>query len=698
MVARTKTIQELLDEIQALEIRLEEAVETLSAIRRGEVDALVVNGSDGERVFTLEGADHPYRLMVETMSEGAVTVSTGGTLVYSNQSFASMLEVPLERVIGMPLTQYIADDDVPAMLELVANAHQSNSRGEVRLKTPTGRLIPALVSMSSPYSQDAVCIVVTDLSEQKRNEELLLSQQIAKVRHEQTEASRRRINDILESITDSFIAVDREWRFIDVNVVATTAIFDRDRESLIGQTLWSLYPDAKESELYRELSRALTEEVPVHLDGVSTIAPNKWFEAHAYPSPDGLSIYLRDITARKRAEEERQELLALEREARSEAERANRLKDEFLAIVSHELRNPLGAILGWSNVLRARQSEQHAEHALEVIERNARLQLKLIEDLLDVSRIVSGKLTISFGEVDLVKVIEAAIEAAQPAALQKEIKLQTNLQCEKAIIVGDAGRLQQVVGNLLSNGIKFTPTGGTVTVSFELENECAVIRVSDTGEGISEDFLPYVFERFRQQDATTKRAQGGLGLGLAIVRNIVELHHGTVKAESMGSGQGSTFSVILPLSGHQDATKSSGLVETMEQSEDCAALSFAGLNFLLIDDDADGRDFVKTLLITHGARVTTFSTAAEARESLTLSTPDVIICDIGLPSEDGYEFMRRVRASESSVAAVPAVALTAYAGVEDQAKALTAGYQKHLAKPVEPNELLRALKILTRES
>ena len=697
MVARTKTIQELLDEIQALEIQLEEAEETLSAIRRGEVDALVVNGSDGERVFTLEGADHPYRLMVETMSEGAVTVSGGGTLVYSNQSFASMLDVPLERVIGMPLTQYIADDDVPAMLELVANAQQSNSRGEVRLKTPTGKLIPALVSMSSPYSRDAVCIVVTDLSEQKRNEELLLSQQIAKVRHEQTEASRRRINDILESITDSFIAVDREWRFIDVNVVATNAIFDRDRESLIGQTLWSLYPEAKESEFYRELSRALTEEVPVHLDGVSTIAPDKWFEAHAYPSPDGLSIYLRDITSRKRAEEERQELLALEREARSEAERANRLKDEFLAIVSHELRNPLGAILGWSNVLRARQSEQHAEHALEVIERNARLQLKLIEDLLDVSRIVSGKLTISFGEVDLVKVIEAAVEAAHPAATQKEIKLQTDLKSEKAIIVGDAGRLQQVVGNLLSNGIKFTPTGGTVTVSFKLEDQCAVISVSDTGEGITEEFLPYVFERFRQQDATTNRAQGGLGLGLAIVRNIVELHHGTVKAESLGSGQGSKFSVILPLSG-QNATKSSGQAMTPELSEDCAALSFAGLNFLLIDDDADGRDFVKMLLVTHGARVTTFATAAEARESLTLSTPDVIICDIGLPSEDGYEFIRRVRLSESSVAGVPAVALTAYAGVEDQAKALAAGYQKHLAKPVEPNELLRTLKILTHES
>jgi PAS domain S-box-containing protein len=577
MVAKAKTVQELLEEIQALRNQLQESEETLNAIRRGEVDALVVNGQEGEQVFTLEGADHPYRLMVETMSEGAVTISADETLVYCNQSFALMVETPHERLIGTSLSSYIANDDIPYFLELLETAKTTHSRGELQLRRVDGTLIPVLVSLSSPHFQDAVCVVVTDLSEHKRNEELLLSQEVAKIE---------------------------------------------------------------------------------------------------------------------------KDLLAREREARSEAEKANRLKDEFLATVSHELRNPLGAILGWSAILRSHKSQEQTDHAVAVIERNARLQLKLIEDLLDVSRIVSGKLTIALSEVDLVKVIRAAAEAAQPDAAAKQIELRVTLGSESGIVVGDGSRLQQVVGNLISNAIKFTPASGKVTLRFEVQNDQALISVTDTGKGISADFLPFVFERFRQQDASSKRVQGGLGLGLAIVRTIVELHRGTVKAESQGEDQGAVFSVTLPLACKAKADESvvldsptaAHVTETDKQSE----ISLAGLRILLIDDDADGREFVKMLLVEHGANVSTVETASEARSAVEGDVPHVMICDIGLPSEDGYDFIRSIRnSSESAAAAIPAVALTAYAGADDQARALAAGYQMHLAKPVEPSQLLNAIVSLS---
>lgn len=695
MVAKAKTIQELLEEIKALQIQLQESEETLDAIRRGEVDALVVNGPDGEQIFALEGADHPYRLMVETMSEGAVTVGADGTLIYCNQSFADMLGLPLERVVGTSLSEYIADADRLLFLELLETARTTSSKGEIQLRTVSGELLPSLFSLSTPHFQDAVCIVVTDLSEHRRNEELVLSQELARVRHEHSEAARRRIADVLESITDSFVAVDRDWRFTDVNDVAISTIFGKSREELIGKVMWSLHPELVNSETYRLLHAAQQSGEPIHFEALSKIADGKWFEAHAYPTDDGMSIYMRDITSRKIAEEEKRILLAREQAARSEAETANRLKDDFLATVSHELRNPLGAILGWANVLRSRQSEEHTGHAIEVIERNARLQLKLIEDLLDVSRIVSGKLVINFSHVSLKRIIEAAVEAAHPVAATKQITLTTNLSSETGVVLGDTSRLQQVVANLLSNAIKFTPAGGTVDVALNVENHRAVITVTDTGEGISADFLPYVFERFRQQDATARRMQGGLGLGLAIVRNIVEVHGGRVKAESLGSGQGAKFSVTLPLA--DDPIKAKRDNQVAEDADGWSKLSLAGTHVLLIDDEADGREFVKTVLVDRGAKITSVATAAEARSALEEIVPDVIICDIGLPSEDGYEFIRSVRGSSGlPSAAVPAVALTAYASADDQEKALTAGFQKHLAKPVEPLDLVRALAALMR--
>lgn len=586
MSAKMKTDHhQLVEEIQVLRNQLEETEETLDAIRHGEIDALVVNGPDGEQVFTLEGADHPYRLMVETMREGAVTVTLDGTIVYCNQSFAELLGNGLERVTGTSMSLYIANEDISRFAELMEAGKRNSSKGELRLKTAIGAHVPVSISTSALHAHQlpAVCFVVTDLTEHKHNEELIASEKLAKALHEQSES-----------------------------------------------------------------------------------------------------------------------LLAREQEARSQAEQANRIKDEFLATVSHELRNPLNAILGWSHILQTHEMDKGAQtQGLEVIERNARNQLKLIEDLLDVSRIVSGKLAFNFGEIDIVKVLEATVEAAQPAASAKRVHLVCNAGNGRRIVLGDAGRLQQIVGNLLSNAIKFTPSGGSVTVQLDLQPEHALITVKDTGEGIEEEFLPFVFERFRQADGSTKRVQGGLGLGLAIVRHLVELHRGSVTAESLGIGRGATFTVTLPLSTIQNPTTASRVHSSADSmrggSEQKSSHILHGIKVLVLDDDGDAREFVQILLTGSGAQVRVVATASEGYSEVFEDAPDILICDIGLPNEDGYEFIRKIRSiTESPAASIPALALTAYAHPNDRMKALAAGYHDHLTKPVAPNELLAAVARIGR--
>jgi len=391
---------------------------------------------------------------------------------------------------------------------------------------------------------------------------------------------------------------------------------------------------------------------------------------------------------------ERARLYETEQRLRAEAEAANRLKDEFLATVSHELRTPLTAIVGWAAMLRAGGLDpQTAARAVESIERNARAQTQIIEDLLDVSRIITGKLRLDARRVDLSAVVEAAVESVRPAAAAKGIRLEVAAGPEAGAAWGDPARLQQVVWNLLANAVKFTPAGGEVAVSLGREDSRVRVAVSDTGQGISPDFLPFVFDRFRQADQRITRRHGGLGLGLAIVRHLVELHGGSVWAESEGPGRGSTFTVELPDASSAVANNTPPAGAESHAVDDVGAdeapQSLAGLRVLLVDDEPDARLLLTAVLEQRGAVVSAVATASEALSALPGFGPHILVSDIGMPDEDGYSLMRKVRALDPDRGGrVPAVALTAYAREEDRLRALLAGYQVHVAKPVNPSELV----------
>ncbi|MEH2128927.1 ATP-binding protein [Nostoc sp.] len=405
-----------------------------------------------------------------------------------------------------------------------------------------------------------------------------------------------------------------------------------------------------------------------------------------------------DITERKAAEAERDRLLELEQAARTEAERANRIKDEFLAVLSHELRSPLNPILGWARLLQTREFDAAGlKKALATIERNAQLQAQLIEDLLDVSRILQGKLNLKMLPVNLVFVIEGGLETVRLAAEAKNIQIQRMLDASFGQVLGDSGRLQQVIWNLLSNAVKFTPEGGKIDIKLECADAQAQITVTDTGKGISPDFLPYVFEYFRQADSTITRKFGGLGLGLAIVRHLVELHGGTIQAESLGEGQGSIFRVRLPLIKKDLTPKQDIDVAALNSSPPIEIL--AGIQILVVDDDNDTRDFHTFVLEQAGAMVTAVTSAKEALQILAESEPDMLLSDIGMPEMDGYMLMRQVKALQANQAKqIPAIALTAYAGEINQEQALEAGFQKHLSKPIEPDKLVKAIATLIGRS
>ena len=405
----------------------------------------------------------------------------------------------------------------------------------------------------------------------------------------------------------------------------------------------------------------------------------------------------KEIRQRQRAEEERAQLLVQEQKARAEAEKLNRLKDEFLSTVSHELRTPLNAILGWSHILRTNKiDEVRMNRALETIERNARSQAQLIDDLLDISRIITGKIRLNVQTVELLPVIEAAMDTVRPAADAKNIRLQSVLDPAAGPVLGDSERLQQIVWNLLSNAIKFTPKQGRVQVYLQRINSHVEIVVADTGQGISEEFLPYVFERFRQADSSITRTFGGLGLGLAIVRQLVELHGGTVDAESPGEGQGATFTLKLPLIAVRPTAMEPERVHPTvggSVSFDCP-FQLNGLRILIVDDDPDMRDLLAYTLEVCGAEVVAATSGNEVISTLTeSSTPmDILISDIGMPDEDGYALLRRVRSLKPEKGGrIPAIALTAYARTQDRTAALLAGFQSHVAKPVEPAELIAAI-------
>jgi signal transduction histidine kinase len=413
---------------------------------------------------------------------------------------------------------------------------------------------------------------------------------------------------------------------------------------------------------------------------------------------------------RKRSAEKLEQLILLEQQARASAEVANRVKDEFLAMLSHELRTPLNAIVGWTHLLKSgalRESDR--ARGIDVIDRNASAQRAIIDELLDVSRIITGKLRLEPKPLDPVSVVEAAVDAIRPAALAKEIEIVVSVERNRGLVVGEAVRLQQVIWNLLSNAVKFTPKNGRVEVGLKVRGRHFEITVSDTGEGISPEFLPYIFERFRQADTSARRKHGGLGVGLSIVRSLVELHGGEVDAASDGPGKGTTFTIRLPIIGlsDADATQTSEATQLFDSrwrqkdhvaDDDVHPTLLTGLRVLTVDDQQDTRDLITLALVRYGADVRASDSATAALATIAEWQPNVIVSDIGLPEMDGYDFMRALRKTEGDGSRIPAIALTGYAGAVDESKALNAGYELHFSKPINLNELAHAIARLSKKT
>jgi PAS domain S-box-containing protein len=499
----------------------------------------------------------------------------------------------------------------------------------------------------------------------------------------------------------SVFAIDSEGRILSWNKGAETT-FGYKKEEIVGQNFAILFSpeDRSQGAPERELETAGSDGRSVNQGWRARKDGSRLW---VYGSIDALKDdagnrigYVKVMLAvegseREQAEAVAREALERERVTRNEYEDASRSKDEFIALVSHELRSPLNAILGWTRILRqGRPEEELYQRATEIIERSARMQSQLIEDLMDTARIVRGKLKLEVHPVNLAPLIEKAMDVVRPAADAKGIALEASLDREADQITGDPDRLQQVVWNLLSNAVKFTSEGGRVEVRLGRVDPCIQISVSDTGCGISAEFMPYLFERYRQADASGARRKGGLGLGLTLVRQLVEMHGGSVMAESEGEGKGATFIVKLPVRAiYTSETERQPLAGVQTRSLD-------GVRAAVVDDEANARELITSVLESYGAQVTAFASAGEAFEMLTSARrPDVLVCDLAMPGEDGFSLIHKLREWEKAHDGVlPAIALTAFGRVEDRTRALYAGFQMHISKPVEPVELIIVVRSL----
>jgi signal transduction histidine kinase/ActR/RegA family two-component response regulator len=544
------------------------------------------------------------------------------------------------------------------------------------------------------------------LARRRAERELLSAKEALELRTQELARSLALMGATLEATWDGILVTDEGGRVTAFNErfaemwrvpgdIATA--MDRIQAHMAGQFA--------DRQAYLDRVAGIHITAPPESHGVLELADGRVFEGFSKTQVvDGRTVgrvwTFRDITEHRRAEEaarqaaeERRQLLESEQFARGEAERANSMKDEFLATVSHELRTPLNAILGWAHLLRTgSMTEAQVHQGIEVIERNARAQTQLIEDLLDMSRIISGKMRLDIQTVDPVAFVEAAIQTVRPAAEAKGIRLSTLLDPGAGPINGDPNRLQQVVWNLLSNAIKFTAREGRVQVVLERVNSHIEIAVADTGVGIKPEFLPHVFDRFRQEKASRTRSATGLGLGLSIVKHLVELHGGSVHAISAGEGQGATFTVCLPLTVVQREGDPGRRLHPRGLSRTSPLFrppDLSGIKVLVVDDQPDARDMIKRVLEDCDADVVTAGSAAEALRAVEEGRPDVLVSDIGMPDVDGYELLRRIRALGPPPGGhLPAIALTAFARSEDRTRALRAGFLAHVAKPVEPSELL----------
>ena len=517
--------------------------------------------------------------------------------------------------------------------------------------------------------------------------------------------SELRYRRLFEAARDGILILDAvTLKITDVNPFMTE-LLGYSHVEFLGKELWEigLFSDKEASQqAFKELQRTgylRYEDLP--LQATNGKLRDVEFVSNVYEedTQQVIQCNIRDITDRKRAEKERSLLLATAQSARAEADLANGVKDEFLATLSHELRTPLTSILGWSHLLTdGKLDAQQTARAIETIARNARAQGRLIDELLDISRIMTGKLCLDLRAVKLAPLIQAVIEDERPAAEAKSITLRAVFNSDIGPFLGDADRLQQIVRNLLTNAIKFTPDRGVVQVLLKKNGSHIVITVNDTGKGIAPELLPHVFERFRQADSSNTRSNGGLGLGLSIVRQLVELHRGTVTAESSGENAGTTFRVMLPLPSLHEVPNAAEKTEPKNEwnSSTTAQPSLSGLSVLVVDDERDTRELVAVVVTTYGAEVVSVGSATEALDQMERQRFDLLISDIGMPEMNGYDLISRIRQlAEEHGGRTPAMALTAYAGIDDRKRTLAAGYGMHIPKPFVAAELISAAIFLT---
>lgn len=650
----------------------------------------------------LRESESRFRRMVETAEEGIWALDADGNTTFVNQKMADLLGYTVDEMQGQSVFEFMDPDNAAQVEHRLAQRRQGLSdHYDSRLRRRDGSVLWALMSVSPIMNEEkqylGALAMVTDITARKRTEAALAE-------------SNQTLKAIVQACPLAIMGLRADGTVRLWNPAAER-IFGWSSAEVLGQVLPAI-PNGKQEEFQRNIAVTMQGQV---LSGTETRRQTKTGEiidvalwsAVVDEAQTGISCLsvVADISDRKQAEVEREQLLQREQTARQEAEAANRIKDEFLAVLSHELRSPLNPILGWTQLLRSRQFDAATiDKALETIERNAKLQTQLIEDLLDVSRILQGKMTLKVGSVYLVPVIEAAIETVRLAAEAKGIQIRTRFADAAEPVAGDAGRIQQIIWNLLSNAVKFTPPGGAIDVELEpiispppgsqpplaiAEPPYVEITVTDTGKGIQPEFLPHVFDYFRQEDGTITRQFGGLGLGLAIVRHLTELHGGTVKVSSPGEGKGATFTVRLPC-----------LISTepsLTDSAIAATSNLSNIRVLVVDDELDMRDLAMAVLSEFGATVQTAASAQEALLLLQSFQPNVLICDIGMPDMDGYRLMRQIRSLPADQGGtIPAIALTAYAGELDRQQALAAGFQLHLAKPVEPSELVAEIAQLVQ--
>jgi PAS domain S-box-containing protein len=667
----------------------------------------------------------------ESAAFGLHWVGPTGLVIRVNQAELDMLGYQREELIGHHISEFHVDsaaiDDIFTRL----HAGEEIKDYDARLRSKDGTVKHVRIN-SSAYFEGGEFVntrcITRDITDRKRAEQRLSLQYaitgILSEANDVVECAQRVLRAICENLgwqvgllwrvereSNRLVCVDL-WKTEGLDGMSGFELFSRTASFEKGEGLpgriWASggpvwLPDVLEDDNFPRASTAAAAGLhaafgfPI-LVGREVIGTVEFFNQEIrQPDPDvldvttSISFQIGQFQERKRAEGELSKLLLRERAARAEAEQANRLKDEFLATVSHELRTPLNAVMGWARMLRSgRLDSESRDHALEVIERNAWAQKQIIEDILDVSRVITGKLQLNLSPVDLTLVVDAALDAVRPALEAKAIRIRKDIDARSRIVAGDSDRLQQVIWNLLSNAAKFTPNDGEIELVLKQMPGTIQIQVCDTGPGIDADFLPHVFERFRQADGTTTRTHGGLGLGLAIVRHLVELHGGSIKAENRQEGHGAILTVCLPLPSGELRMEDIPTSFAKDQEAETAAPDLHDVRILIVDDEADTLDLLVMDLKGYGASVSAFLTAGDALEALETADFDLLISDIGMPDQDGYEFIRQVRAREatSQTRKVPALALTAYARVQDRMRALIAGYDTHVSKPLESGELV----------